>query len=90
MFIGTDVAFRLLGMVTDGGQISSISEFQDEEGINLDDEEAIAIETGEFGKLQPSARKTAISKTVTMTARRSISATSSQDEIMKMKKAKKA
>lgn len=86
----TDVVLRLLGMVVDGGQIASVTEFQEEEGINPDDEEAMEVEHGEFGKPQPAARKPAMSKTVVMTAKRSVSVASSQEEVIKKKKVKKA
>lgn len=83
------MSLRLLGMVMDAGQISSVTEFQDDQGINVDDEEAIEVENGEFGKPQPIARKPAMCKTVAATAKRSISVASSQEEIMKKKKVKK-
>lgn len=77
-------------MVTDGGQIASVTEFQDDQGINVDDEEAIDVENGEFGKPQPVARKPAMCKTAVATVKRSISVASSQEEVMKKKKVKKA
>lgn len=86
----TDAALRLLGMVTDGGQIASVTEFQEEEGITIDDEEANEVEHGEFSRPQPIARQAAMRKAVVATVKRSISVASSQEEVMKKKKVKKA
>lgn len=81
-------------MVSDGGQIASIPEFQDEQGINMDDEEAIDVEQGEFGKPQLTARKPPMTKkaVTAVVTKRSISVASSQsvEEVIKKKKAKKA
>ena len=80
---------RILDMVKDSGQIASVPEFVEEQGINMDDEEAIEVEQGEFGKPQPIARKPAMSrKTVVATVKRSISVASSQEEMIKKKKVK--
>jgi hypothetical protein len=43
-------------MVSDSGQVSDVTEFQDDQGINIDDEEAVAVEKGEFSVQPAKAR----------------------------------
>ncbi|WVQ80354.1 hypothetical protein IAT38_002459 [Cryptococcus sp. DSM 104549] len=42
----------LLGMLSEGGQVQSVSAFEEDQGITPDDEEALAVEQGEFCKPQ--------------------------------------
>lgn len=85
---------RLLGSLAESGQIASVSELQDDQGINVDDEEAIAVEQGEFGKAAPPIRRsTKPVKAVQAVAKRPASASvpSSQEDLTnKKKKLKKA
>jgi len=80
-------------MVSDGGQIADVNEFQEEQGITLDDDEAAAVEKGEFGQPPPPIRKQmkpAKPLQSIAVAKRTASATSDPDEGGKKKKAKKA
>lgn len=68
-------------------------ELEDDQGINVDDEEAIAVEKGEFGKPSAPLRKPiAAIKSVQAMGKRSVSssAASSQEDASRKKKAKKA
>jgi hypothetical protein len=83
---------RLFGMVSDAGQVSDVNEFHDEQGINLDDEEAISVEKGEFANppRKPSAKPVKQVQAVAVSvAKRTASAASNPDEGGKKKKAKK-
>ena len=78
-------------MVSDGGGISDVNDFQEEQGITLDDDEAIAVEKGEFAQPPPPIRKQMRPvKQVQAVAKRTASAASDPDEGGKKKKAKKA
>jgi hypothetical protein len=87
-------------MVSDSGQVADVTEFQDDQGINLDDEEAVGVEKGEFSNPPPALRKSfkpapAKSSLAQKAApKRAISASASvvsdQEEGGKKKKAKKA
>lgn len=81
---------RLLGMISDGGHITDINEFQEEQGITLDDDEATAVEKGEFGQPPPLIRKQVNSvKRPLAVSNRAASVASEADEGGKKKKAKK-
>jgi hypothetical protein len=82
-------------MVSDAGQVSDVNEFHDEQGINLDDEEAISVEKGEFARPPPAGRGRPAAKPVKQVqavaaAKRTASAASNPDEGGNKKKAKKA
>jgi hypothetical protein len=78
-------------MVSDGGQIADVAEFQDDQGINLDDDEATAVEKGEFAQPPPPIRKVAKpTKPVQAVNKRAASIASETDDGGKKKKAKKA
>jgi len=77
-------------MMTDGGGITNVDEFQEEQGITNDDDEAIAVEKGEFAQPPPPIRKqTKPVKQVQKTAKRAASAASEADDGGKKKKVKK-
>jgi hypothetical protein len=89
--VNNELTLRLLGMVSDGGQIADVTEFQDDQGINLDDDEATAVEKGEFAQPPPPIRRvTKLTKPVQAVNKRAASVASETDEIVKKKKAKKA
>lgn len=67
-----------------------MTEFQDEQGITLDDEEAIDVEQGEFCKPQPAFRKGPAVVRNGGNVKRANSAASTQDDGGKKKKIKKA
>jgi hypothetical protein len=80
-------------MVSDGGGISDVNEFQEEQGITLDDEEATAVEKGESAQPPPLIRKQmkpVKQVQVQAVAKRTASTASDPDEGGKKKKAKKA
>jgi hypothetical protein len=78
-------------MVSDGGQIQNVTEFQEEQGINLDDDEAAAVEKGEFAQPPPPIRKQFKPvNQIQVIGKRAASATSEPDDGGKKKKAKKA
>ena len=88
-----EVNDRLLGMASDGGGISDVNEFQEEQGITLDDDEATAVEKGEFAQPPPPIRKQmkpVKQVQVQAVAKRTASAASDPDEGGKKKKTKKA
>lgn len=75
---------RLLGMLIDAGQILDTPSFEDDQGINADDEEAKEIENGEFCKPPQIIRKP-VAKAITSVvgAKRSSSSSSSQEAAKK-------
>jgi hypothetical protein len=77
-------------MVSDGGQVSDVNEFQEDQGINVDDEEALAVEKGEFAQPPPPIRRLVKSKQVQAVAKRAASVASDIEEGGKKKKSKKA
>jgi len=77
-------------MASDGGGLSDVNEFQEEQGITLDDDEATAVEKGEFAQPPPPIRKPVKPvKQVQAVAKRTISIASDPDDGIKKKKAKK-
>jgi 26S proteasome regulatory subunit (ATPase 3-interacting protein) len=79
------------GMLVDSGVVIKVTEFEDDQGINVDDEEAIEVEQGEFCKPPAPARMIAKRKmgAVVVTAKKSESSQSSQEKEKPKKKAKK-
>lgn len=81
-------------MVSDAGQLSDVNEFYDEQGINLDDEEALSVEKGEFAQPPPIMRSRPIKQVkqvqAVAVAKRTASVASDADEGGKKKKTKKA
>lgn len=78
-------------MVSDAGQVSDVNEFHDEQGINLDDEEALSVEKGEFAQPPPIMRSRPIKQVKQVQAVAVAKRTASvADEGGKKKKAKKA
>lgn len=53
-----------MGMMSEGGQVLDTASFEDDQGINSDDEEAKEIEQGEFCQARPMLRKPPAKKAV--------------------------
>ncbi|WWC66887.1 uncharacterized protein I206_100794 [Kwoniella pini CBS 10737] len=88
---------ELLGMLTDGGQIDNTTQFEEDQGIVRDDDEAIEVEKGEFVALstpirQIVKRQTTVQKVVNGNGKRNEpnGIVESAEEGAKKKKAKKA
>ena len=78
-------------MLTEGGQIQDVPTFEDDQGINVDDEEAKEVEQGELCKPGASAARSKMPPPDLMNSdgpKRSASARSSQEAKSKPKKAK--
>ncbi|OCF36103.1 hypothetical protein I316_01975 [Kwoniella heveanensis BCC8398] len=84
---------EILGMLSEGGQVSDKATFEEDQGITLDDDDALEVEQGEFCKPTAMPRKTG--GTMVLPTKRAVSsgtatAPPSQEEGGKKKKAKKA
>lgn len=99
---------RLVGDLGEAGLVSSAAELEEDQGIAIDEDEAIDVENGEFCKPAPIVRRPAPTKSAPLgkispaaaaavniervdSYKRSATDTpSSQEEVVKKKKAKKA
>ncbi|ORY34339.1 Tat binding protein 1-interacting protein-domain-containing protein [Naematelia encephala] len=82
---------ELLGMLQDGGQITDVNSFQDDQGIIVDDHEAKEVEEGEFCKTNMPPQRGATSRKATPneTVSKRPSSSSQDDNQSKKKKTKR-
>jgi len=81
---------RLIGVLVDADQILDKPTFEDDQGINGDDEEAKEVENGEFCKPPQVIRKPVVKAVAAATKRASSSNSSSQEAPKKKTKKAKA
>ena len=86
----TLLTLRLIGVLVDADQILDKPTFEDDQGINGDDEEAKEVENGEFCKPPPVIRKPVVKAVAAATKRASSSNSSSQEAPKKKTKKAKA